>query len=136
MSHINTITLKPEGKIIALLTSTPRYRVDARFEINTALLSAFLAGENEAFYDFDESFALRIYRISDSSISLHLTWVTYDVIEAAYQQSFILPVALVQRAIGGKTVNVVVDQHFDAYDVAAAREMVLPRGIIKAYVGA
>lgn len=135
MSHITTITLKPNGSFITLLTSSEQYAINGHFEINAAMLDAFLAGEHEAFYDFDLSFALRIYRIADSCVSLHLTWLAEDEY-AAWQQSFLLPVNILKRVLAGKTVNAIVDQHVCPYSVSVAKEMMLPRTIMKARISA
>ena len=134
MSKYTVITLNNEGKFISLHTEDKDYHISGAFQINAAMLAAFLSNNDEAFYDFDLDFALHMYRISDSSVSVHLTWIN-DMRLNAFTQSFILPVAFFKRVLAGKTVTAVVDNHFNYYDPDVAREYLFaPRqGVIKAY---
>ncbi len=131
MSKYTIITLNSEGKFISLYTEDKDYRISGAFQINTALLDAWINGNNEAFYDFDLNYALRMYRVSDSSVSMHLTW-TNDIGPSAYTQNFILPVAMLKRVISGKTVNAVVDNEFRFYDPDVARKYLFAPRTIKA----
>ena len=104
MSKYTVINLSNEGRYIALTTEDRNYRISGAFQINAALLIAFIDNNDEAFYDFDLNYALHMYRLSDSSVSMHLTWIN-DMGPSAYSQNIILPVAILKRVISGKTVN-------------------------------
>ena len=131
MAKYTVITLVNEGKFIALSTEDRDYHISGAFQINAAMLVAWIAGNNEAFYDFDLNFALRMYRVSESSVSMHLTWIN-DVGANAYTQNFILPIAMLKRVLSGKTVNAVVENEFRFYDPDVAREHLFMPRIIKA----
>lgn len=121
MSMFTVISLTNEGTTIALYTEDKTYHISGAFRINTAMLRDFIESEGEALYDFDLHYALRLYRVSDSSVSMHLTWLSdseYD----AYAQSCILPVSFIKRVIGGKAVRAVVENHFCYYDPRIAKE--------------
>ena len=76
---ITVITLKNEGKSVTLHTEDRRYHISGVFEINTSMLTDFLeANEKDALYDFDLDYAFRMYRLSDSAVSMHLTWLNDD----------------------------------------------------------
>ena len=132
MSKYTIITLVNEGKFISLHTEDKDYRISGAFQINAAMLAAFIENDDEAFYDFDLNYALNMYRLSDSSVSMHLTWIN-DVGPSAYSQNIILPVAMLKRVISGKTVNAVVDNAFRFYDPDVAREHLFAPRAIKAY---
>ena len=125
---ITVITLKNEGKSVTLHTEDRRYHISGVFEINTGMLTDFLeANEKDALYDFDMDYAFRMYRLSDSALSLHLTWLNDDF-SNAYTQSFILPAAMMKRVLAGKTVNAVVEHDLRLYDPDIAKEhLFLPR---------
>ena len=127
------ITLTNEGKTIFLRTEEQTYHISGAFRINSAMLDAFISADNEAFYDFDEKYALRLYRISESSVAMHLTWIKDDG-GNAYTQSCILPVSFFKRVISGKTVNAVVDNDLRFYDPDVANEHLFSNHrVIKAY---
>ena len=132
MSKYTVITLTNEGKFITLSTEDRCYHISGAFQINTAMLDAFIGNSDEAFYDFDQNFALRMYRISDSSVSMHLTWIN-DVGGNAYTQSCILPVAFMRRVLAGQTVNAVVEHDLCFYDPDVAREHLFNTRVVKAY---
>ena len=89
------------------------------------------ANEKDALYDFDMDYAFRMYRLSDSALSLHLTWLNDDF-SNAYTQSFILPVSMLRRVLSGKTVNAVVENDLRFYDPDVAREHLFMPRVIKA----
>ena len=127
------ITLTNEGKFVTLCTEDQTYHISGAFQINSAMLNAFISADNEAFYDFDEKYALRLYRISDSSVAMHLTWIRDDG-GNAYTQSCILPVSFFKRVISGKTVNAVVENDLRFYDPDVASEHLFSNcRMIKAY---
>ena len=132
MSKYTIITLVNEGKFIALSTEDKDYRISGAFQINAAMLEAFIEDDHEAFYDFDLNYALRMYRTSDSSVSIHLTWCN-DAGDNAYTQSCLLPVAFFKRVLAGKTVYAVVDNEFRFYDPDIARQYLFAQRTIKAY---
>ena len=133
MSKYTVITLTNEGKFITLSTEDRCYHISGAFQINTAMLDTFIGNSDEAFYDFDQNFALRMYRISDSSVSMHLTWIN-DMGPSAYSQNIILPVAILKRVISGKTVNAVVENDLRFYDPDVASEYMFSKHrVIKAY---
>ena len=131
MAKYTVISLVNEGKFIALSTEDRDYHISGAVQINAAMLDAWITGNNEAFYDFDLNFALRMYRVSESSVSMHLTWIN-DVGANAYTQNFILPIAMLKRVLSGKTVNAVVDNEFRFYDPDVAREHLFMPRIINA----
>ena len=119
------ISLKrTDDKTITLYTEDKACHVTGEFALNAAALEAFITENHEMYFDFDMNFSFRAFRISDATVSLHLTWLC-DAYEA-YQQSFILPVSLIKRAIGGKTVTAVVDRFFCPYHRCVAEEIVRP----------
>ena len=127
------ITLTNEGKTITLRTEEQTYHISGAFRINSAMLDAFISADNEAFYDFDEKYALRLYRISESSVAMHLTWIRDDG-GNAYTQSCVLPITFFKRVISGKTVNAVVDNDLRFYDPDVANEHLFSNHrVIKAY---
>lgn len=132
MSRYTIITLNNEGKFIALHTEDKDYHISGAFQINAAMLAAFLSSNDEAFYDFDMVFALHMFRISDSSVSVHLSWIN-DMGANAYTQNCILPVAFFKRVLAGKTVNAVVENEFRFYDPDVARKYLFAPRTIKAY---
>ena len=126
------ITLSNEGKTISLRTEDQSYHISGAFRINTAALTAFLSDNEGAYYDFDEDFSLRLYRISDSSVSVHLTWLNDGC--NAYSQNFILPVMMLCRVLAGKVVNAVTDNNFSYYDPGVAHELFgMKMPVFKAY---
>ena len=132
MSKYTVINLSNEGRYITLTTEDRNYHISGAFQINAALLIAFIDNNDEAFYDFDLNYALHMYRLSDSSVSMHLTWVN-DMGPSAYSQNIILPIAMLKRVISGKTVNAVVENAFRFYDPDVAREHLFAPRAIKAY---
>ena len=131
--NYTVINLYNEGRSVALHTEDKFYHISGAFRINSAMLNAFISADNEAFYDFDEKYALRLYRISESSVAMHLTWIKDDG-GNAYTQSCILPIAFFRRVISGKTVNAVVENDLRFYDPDVANEhMFSNHRVIKAY---
>ena len=117
------ITLTNEGKFVTLCTEDQTYHISGAFRINSAMLNAFIS----------EKYALRLYRISDSSVAMHLTWIRDDG-GNAYTQSCILPVSFFKRVISGKTVNAVVENDLRFYDPDVASEHLFSNcRMIKAY---
>ena len=126
------ITLTNEGKFVTLRTEDRRYHIAGAFDINAGMLSDFLdENDRDALYDFDMDYAFRMYRLSDSAVSMHLTWLKDDF-SNAYTQSFILPVSMLRRVLSGKTVNAVVENDLRFYDPDVAREHLFMPRVIKA----
>ena len=132
MSKYTIITLTNEGKFIFLHTEDKDYHISGAFQINAAMLEAFIENDHEAFYDFDLNYALRMYRTSESSVSMHLTWCN-DGEASAYTQSCLLPVSFFRRVLAGKSVYAVVDNEFRFYDPDIARQYLFAPRTIKAY---
>ena len=132
MAKYTIITLVNEGKFISLHTEDKDYHISGAFQINAAMLDAWISGNNEAFYDFDLNYALRMYRTSSSSVSMHLTWAN-DYGDNAYTQSCILPVEFFRRVLAGKSVFAVVENEFHFYDPDVARQYLFAPRTVKAY---
>ena len=132
--NYTVINLTNEGRFIALNTDDKYYHITGAFQINAAMLADFLDTNGEAFYDFDLNFALRLFRISDGAVSVHLTWINNTGYNA-YTQSCVLPVAFFKRVLAGQNVNAVVENAFNFYDPDVAREYLFGtrQGVIKAY---